>query len=91
MKCMGDTNRPFEDDLVDMRFQERSKDQYVCYFDVFWHILGVLFAGSHCADDAFLVAHRLGGKRGRGGVADTVESVGQVRDGFRDLLHDIFV
>lgn len=80
-----------EDDLIDMRFQERCKDQDVCYFDVLWHIFGVLFARSYGADDAFLIAHRLGRECGRGRVSNTIKSVGQVRNSFGDLLHDVFV
>jgi hypothetical protein len=64
-----------EHSLVDMRFQECREDQYVCYLDVLWHIFGVLFAWSHSAHDTFLLAHRLGGKCGRSGIADTIESV----------------
>ena len=73
---MEDTYRPVEDFLIDVRFQERCEDQNVRYFDVLWHIVGVLFARSHSADDAFLVAYRLGGKRGRSGIANAIESVG---------------
>lgn len=65
-----------EDKLVDVRFKKCREDQYICYFNVLWHIFGILLARSDGADDAFLVAHRLGGKCGRGRVADTIESVG---------------
>jgi hypothetical protein len=60
-----------ENDLVDVRFQERREDQHISDFDVLRHVLCVLFAGPHSADYALFITHRLGRKSRRSQVADS--------------------